>query len=54
MAHGPEKWKFFLYGDFEKKKFIHEYFRIKKVYLCENVHGVMSSRDEHFQKVSYK
>jgi len=34
--------------------FIYEYFRIEKVYLYENVYGVMSSRDEHFQKVSYK
>ena len=52
--HTDQKKEIFLIWRFWKKKFIYEYFRIEKVYLCENVYGVMSSRDEHFQKVSYK
>ena len=53
--HTDQKMEIFLiWGFCKKKKIIYEYFRIKKVYLCENVYGVMSLRDEHFQKVSYK
>ena len=52
--HTDQKNGIFSYMEILGKKIIYEYFRIEKVYLCENVYGVMSSRDEHFQKVSYK
>ena len=52
--HTDQKNGNFSYMEILEQKFIYEYFRIEKVYLCENVYGVMSSRDEHFQKVSYK
>ena len=38
----------------QKKTIIYEYFRFETVYLCETMYGVMSSRDEHFQKVLHK
>ena len=48
-----EKEVFFLYGGF-RKKIIYEYFRVETLHLYETVYGVMSSRDEHFQKVLHK
>ena len=52
--HTDQKNGDFSYMGILEKKIIYEYFQGKKGYLCENVYGVMSSRDEHFQKVSYK
>ena len=52
--HTDQKNGTFSYMGILEKKFIYKYFRGKKGYLCENVYGVMSPRDEHFQKVSYK
>ena len=42
--HTDQKNGIFSYMEIlEEKNIIYEYFRIEKVYLCENVYGVMSS-----------